>query len=274
MTRGHLEDHVLRWLQADPYWSELGRRAADHLELRLPQVRLRGKAAWLGRKPGRRARPPVKHEGGYTIDMGQATRVSAWARCFLQLNRCWLVQLTKEVQKALRTLPLETRKRNRPQCFSNTALTYGVVQVMKAGYGPEHFDGGGSLLHWGLTIFGTRHVEVKANASAADKWDVLPQSAGSFYMGNMCAAWHRVRHLDCKGAGTLCGAAGNLHIAVMFRTEVFREVRARSMRVFDIVNQVVASSLANYPLHFPDLGTCLAELPMPEAVGSELATRT
>ena len=70
VTRGHLEDHVLRWLQADPYWSELGRRAADHLageEDRRLEVRLRRKTAWLGRKPGRRARPPVKHEvGGYT----------------------------------------------------------------------------------------------------------------------------------------------------------------------------------------------------------------
>ena len=102
--------------------------------------------------------------------------------------------------------------------------------------------------------------------SAADKWDALPQSAGSFYMGNMCAARHRVRHLDRKEAGTLCGAAGNVHIAVMLRTDVFREERASSMstkptpgRVFDIVNQVVASSLATAPLCFPDLGTCIAE---------------
>ena len=65
----------------------------------------------------------------------------------------------------------------------------------------------------------------------------------------------------------LCGAAGNVQIAVMLRTDVFREERARSMStkptpcgVFDIVNQVVASSLATDPLHFPDLGTCIAEL--------------
>ena len=34
----------------------------------------------------------------------QATRVSAWVRCFLQLNRRWLIQLTKEARTALRTL--------------------------------------------------------------------------------------------------------------------------------------------------------------------------
>ena len=121
-------------------------------------------------------------------------------------------------------------------------------------------------MHAGLTIFGTRHVEVKVAESAADKWDVLPQSAGSFYMGNLCAARHRVWHPDRKGAGALCEAAGNVHIAVMLRTDVFREERARSMltaptpsRVYDIVNQVVASSLATDPLHFPDLRTCLEE---------------
>ena len=121
-------------------------------------------------------------------------------------------------------------------------------------------------MHAGLTIFGTRHVEVKVAESADDKWNVLPQSAGSFYMGNMCAAWHRVHHLDHAEAGALCEAAGNVHIAVMLRTDVFREERARSMsskptpcRVFDLVNQVVAESLATAPLHFPDLATCIAE---------------
>ena len=182
------------------------------------------------------------------------------------------MQLTKRVRKALNTLP-QTELWGNGQtffstCFSDTALTYGVIQVMKAGprYDPEHFDGGASLLHAGLTIFGTRHVEVKVAESAAC-WSELPQRAGSFYMGNMCAARYRVRHLDHQDAGMLCGAAGNVQIAVMLRTDVFREERARSMstkptphRVFDSVNQVVASPLATDPLHFPDLGTCLAEL--------------
>ena len=278
MTHGHLEDHVLQWLQADPYWSELGRHqtnsrctAASEEEFKYEQ----------GGYTGRQA-PECKTCN--TIDMGrplQAKRVSAWVRCFLQLNRCWLIQLTKSVRTALRKLPKEELRGNGlhffSTCFSDTALTYGVIQVMKAEhrYDPEHFDGGASLLHAGLTIFGTRHVEVKVAESAADKWNVLPQSAGSFYMGNMCAAWHRVHHLDRKEAGTLCGAAGNVHIAVMLRTDVFREERARSTatkptpgRVCDIVNEVVAESLATDPLHFPDLATCIFDL----ALGSSEVT--
>ena len=140
---------------------------------------------------------------------------------------------------------------------------------MKAGprYDPEHFDSGASLLHAGLTIFGTRHVEVQVADSAAKEWSVLQQDEGSFYMGNMCAAWHRVHHFDRHQAGTLCEAAGDVHIAVMLRTDVFRDNRARGMKqkpnpckVFDIVNDIVASALATKPLHFPQLQTCLAEL--------------
>ena len=73
-------------------------------------------------------------------------------------------------------------------------------------------------------------------------------------MRNMCAAWHPVRHFDRKRAGTLCAAAGDVHVAVILRMDVFREERARSMSreptpssVFDIVNDVVASALATNP---------------------------
>ena len=100
-----------------PYWGELGRRAADPKKYRCMAA----------------SEEEFKHEeGGYTgrqapgcrtcntIDMGhplQATRVSAWVRCFLQLNRCWLIQLTKGVRTALRTLPQEELRGNDQDFF-------------------------------------------------------------------------------------------------------------------------------------------------------------
>ena len=124
-----------------------------------------------------------------------ATRVSAWTRCFLQLNNSWLVQLTTDVRNALRKQSKEDLRSNGTHffatCFSDTAFTYGVLQVMKPSerYDPAHCDGGASLLHGGLTIFGTRHLECKVAASAAgeEAWEVLPQRPGSFYVGNLCA---------------------------------------------------------------------------------------
>ena len=153
-------------------------------------------------------------------------------------------------------------------CFSDTALTYGLLQVMKPSerYDPEHVDGGASLLHGGLTIFGSRHLECKVAASAASEeaWEVLPQRPGSFYVGNLCASWHCVRHLE--QAGQLCAAVGDVHVAVMLRTDVFRAERSRATNVkpkpaevFDIVNEVVASALSARPLSFPDFASCLAE---------------
>ena len=33
VTHSYLEDHMLQWLQADPYWSEVCRAAADHQKI-------------------------------------------------------------------------------------------------------------------------------------------------------------------------------------------------------------------------------------------------
>ena len=276
LTQGQLEDHILQWLQADPYWGELGQR-------------LKGKNCNAGQKLCMGAEElALKHEeGGHVgrsppgckvcnnMDMSTplpATRVSAWTRCFLRLNNSWLVQLTTDVRNALRKQTKNDLRKNGRHffdtCFSDTALTYGVLQVMKPSerYDPAHFDGGASLLHGGLTIFGTRHLECKVAASAAgeEAWQVLPQRPGSFYVGNLCAPWHRVRHLG--QAGPLCAAAGDVHVVVMLRTDVFRAERSRSMKVkprpagvFDIVNEVVASALSARPLIFPDFASCLAE---------------
>ena len=118
----------------------------------------------------------------------------------------------------------------------------------------------------GLTMFGSRHLEcmVAASAASEEQWEVLPQRPGSFYVGNLCAPWHRVRHLEQPGP--LCAAAGDVHVAVMLRTDVFRAERPRAKKckpkpveVFDIVNEVVASALSARPLGFPDVASWLAQ---------------
>ena len=149
-----------------------------------------------------------------------------------------------------------------------------MLQVMKPSErcDPEHFDGGASLLHGGLTIFGSRHLECKVAASAAgeeasaageEAWEVLPQRPG-MCVGNLRAPWHCVRHQEQEGP--LCAAAGDVHVTVMLRADVFRDERSRAKKikprpveVFDIVHEVVASALSARPLRFPDFACCLAE---------------
>ena len=124
-----------------------------------------------------------------------------------------------------------------------------------------------------MTIFGSRHLQCRVSTSAASEkaWEVFPQRPGSFYIGNLCAPWHRVRHFqeqagDVEMFRPLCGAATHVHVVVMLRTDVFRALQSRATKsrpkpveVFDIVNEVVASALSGQPLSFPDLASCLEE---------------
>ena len=159
-------------------------------------------------------------------------------------------------------------------CFSETALTYGLLQVMKPSErcDPEHFDGGASLLHGGLTIFGSCHLECKVAASAAGE---EASAAGE-------EAWRCSRNgqevstlgicvppgiaYDTKSKRDLFAQPLEIHVTVMLRADVFRDERSRAKKikprpveVFDIVNEAAASALSARPLSFPDFASCLAE---------------
>ena len=126
----------------------------------------------------------------------------------------------------------------------------------------------------------------------------LDQEPGSFYVGNLAALEHNVRHHDdCKQ--TFDGAAATaevdredfvsaasaegdgendssaataegdqrLQIAVMIRCDVFRECRARRINstpgpaeLFRIVNYAAARHLADVPVALPDMTEVLVEV--------------
>ena len=67
-------------------------------------------------------------------------------------------------------------------CFSDTAFAYAILQVMTPGerHDPEHYDGGASLLHGGLTIFGSRGLEMQT-AAVAESADPAGMANISWY---------------------------------------------------------------------------------------------
>ena len=87
---------------------------------------------------------------------------------------------------------------------------------------------------------------------APEEWKKFPQQPGSFYIGNLCAPWHQVVHLPPEQAEPLHRSGDSeegVHIAVMIRSAVFAEARARcgSSRaspeeVYDAVNDIVAKN--------------------------------
>ena len=148
------------------------------------------------------------------------------------------------------------------------------------------------MLHASVTLFGTRSVEVKVEGKPQV---TLDQKPGSFYVGNMSALEHNVRHHEeCKhtfegaavtakgdgkdlaSAATAKGDAEDpalaegdqrLQIAVMIRSDVFRHYRARKINstpgpveLFRVANCTVAQHLADVPVALPDLTEVLAEV--------------
>ena len=95
-------------------------------------------------------------------------------------------------------LPVDTLPNASPfmdEDLSDNAFAYASIQVVKVGKREDgwHTDGGASLLHAGLTIFGSRQLLVKVKG---EKGCIsLAQRHGSFYvvslsisnLGNMCA---------------------------------------------------------------------------------------
>ena len=172
-----------------------------------------------------------------------------------------------------------------------------------------HTDGGCSLLHASVTLFGTRSVEVRVEGEPTI---TLAQGPGSFYVGNLSALEHNVRHHEeCKhtfdGAAVTAKGDGNdlasaatakgdaedpapaeratgnqrLQIAVMLRCDVFRNARARKKNstpgpaeFFRVVNYAAAKHLADVPVALPDLTEVLAEVARTDLVSDGLGDST
>ncbi len=150
--------------------------------------------------------------------------------------------------------------------FADNAFVYATVQLMKIGEREDgwHTDGGASLLHAAVTVFGSRTLQVKPEDAGCIS---LPQRPGSFYVGNLCALSHNVVHGE-HAAGSYGGGppSEQVQIAVMLRTDVFRAARARTINatpgpaeLFEIVNSATARHLAEQPLYLPDLAAVIAE---------------
>ena len=172
--------------------------------------------------------------------------------------------------------------------FADNAFAYASIQVMKPGQRDDgwHTDGGSSLLHASVTLFGTRTVQVRMDGEEEVN---LAQEPGSFYVGNLCALDHNVRRHDvclhtfdpvaatAQGHGEAAAADSGLQIAVMIRSDVFRNVRARRINAtpgptdfFRVVNSAVAQHLAEIPVRLPDLTAVLAEASRADLVSGGL----
>ena len=251
--------------------------------------------------------------GDTNLQLIPSERLAAFVRASRKKWRPWLQQLGGKMREAVRAdgMP-ETiyQKNGQPilqEHFADNAFAYVSIQLMRLGARSDgwHTDGGCSLLHASVTLFGTRSVEVKVEGKPQV---TLDQEPGSFYVGNLSALEHNVRHHEeCKhtfdgaavtakgdgkdlaSAATAKGDAEDpapaetakgdqrLQIAVMIRSDVFRDFRARKINstpgpveLFRVVNCSVAQHLADVPVARPDLTGVLAEVARTEFVSGPL----
>ena len=308
IAEGDLDPDLLRYLQTCPSWNRL---AATHWNSQ-PAKRTHSKCV----RADEAARGLKSELAGFVdeenppkcrslnkdrnVQLMPSERFAAFVRAIRKKWRPWLQQLGGKMREAVRadSMP-ETiyQKNGQPimqEDFADNAFAYASSQLMGTGVRDDgwHTDGGCSLLHASVTLFGTRSVEVKLEGKPQV---TLDQEPGSFYVGNLSALEHNVRHHeDCKhtfegaavttkgdgkdlaSAATAEGDAEDpgraegdrrLQIAVMIRCDVFRDFRARTLNstpgpaeFFRVVNYTAAQHLADVPVALPDLTEVLAEV--------------
>lgn len=158
--------------------------------------------------------PPPKCRalnGDKNLQLIPSERFAAFVRAIRKKWRPWLQQLGGKMREAVRAdgMPAAIYQTNgQPilqEDFADNAFAYVSIQLMQPGAREDgwHTDGGCSLLHASVTLFGTRSVEVKVEGKPQV---TLDQKPGSFYVGNLSALEHNVRHHEeCKH--TFDGAA-------------------------------------------------------------------
>ena len=152
--------------------------------------------------------------------------------------------------------------------LKNRAFAYATIQAMRPGRRNDtaHFDGGASLLHMGISIFGRRSLRLALDG----REQLCEQQPGSVYIGNMCAVLHQVMHRPAEDQdGCLFRAPGShepLLFTVMVRSDLFSRDRARTIKsapnpraVYSIVNDVVAGHIAQEPFLLPDFATVVRD---------------
>ena len=311
IAEANLDPDLLRYLQTCPSWNSL---AEKRLETGATMSKcVAAEEAALGFKTEIAGivdpEPPPKCRAlnnDTNLQLIPSERLAAFVRAIRKKWRPWLQQLGGKMREAVRAdgMPATIQQKNgQPilqEDFADNAFAYVSIQLMQPGARDDgwHTDGGCSLLHASVTLFGTRSVEVKVIGKPQV---TLDQEPGSFYVGNLSALEHNVRHHEecnhtfdgaaatAKGDGKdLASAAaakggaedrapaeaakGNqgLQIAAMIRCDVFRECRARTINstpglveLFRVVNRTVAEHLADVPVALLDLTDVLAEVAPP-----------
>jgi len=161
-------------------------------------------------------------------------RVIDFMKAFLKANESWLLAMQATCKRAVQRLGSARRGRNGEHFLKATLeewfLCSSEFTLIKATDGleeEEHKDGPMSIFHGGLTLGGARDLFCNVAGFGRVR---LPNTTGTFYIGNLTGPRHQVIHRSCEDHDLpLIPGLGRRSVTIMMRTGLFPNSWSRYM---------------------------------------------
>ena len=266
---GQLADDVLQWLQADPLfqdpagwhsrpWNWTGKGKNWYAE--------DGRKIQIAGKLG-----PCKGDSLLTMSLKEpfpCSRAVAFRRAFMEANRAAWDQLQAMLGAAVpEELDAGANAEDLRAHPWDWLAAQGTLQFHLAGEAaaePWHWDGGASILHFGLTLWGARTLACRL----LDESEVQVRQVPDFaYLSNLTSFFHQVSHPPLPQQAELLHipGQGDCGVSIMMHTALFRSGRARKSNavpnpkaVFEAATRAVVAWLRSAALALPCLAQCEA----------------
>jgi hypothetical protein len=201
------------------------------------------------------------------------SRLQAWREALLAANALAFETLQASARSAVQRLRSEDCGKNGQQfleaTFSQWFCSCGELVFVEPGdtaaglwAEPEHLDGGASIMHLGLTLFGRRNLVCRQGLGLSDV--SIPNVPGAVCCGQLTGPLHLVTHELAEDHELLhVPGLGRLGVNVMMRTALFPFNRARlrnttpsPQALFEALARSFRETLASMEFRLPSLREC------------------
>lgn len=306
MLAGQMPHDVLMWLRADPALTKSGLKQFN-LRFDMEDKRTKSEASRKIIIAGYSyCKPPSTQMCCLSLaEPLPLYRFEAWAKAFRSVNADALADMSARALRAVGGFDDKALGENGADfvgtpllewfatcgelCISaalNKEVATGPNTAATCWSEPSHQDGGASVLHMGITLFGRRKVVCHQGKDLPPVELVCPP--GSVYLGGLTGPEHQVHHLVplpgevLRDSGVATGPQfdSGLSITIMCRTALFAHNRARLRNVmpspegfFFAIAESFRASLAALPFRLPDLHDCHEGLKAADVVAKPPAKR-
>jgi hypothetical protein len=194
-------------------------------------------------------------------------RFRAWFSAFKTANNDTLSDLSCQARITATSCDVEGQDRNKTHFLESSLdswfVSAGELVVTKASGDWEeqwHQDGGASVIHMGVTLYGERNM----TSRQPDGGDIVVRNVpGTVYMGGLTGPMHGVQHTPSPPDQLL---ESTKSVTVMMRTTLFPHTQSRirgttphPVAFFHGISKCFAASFANCPWRLPTLDECIKE---------------